>query len=150
MCKTGVYLAGPMEDSVEEEMIGWRTLAKQVFDSADIQVYDPTRRISFHDQIGEATSYIQDNVRNQNICRSIFRQDLQDIDHSSVVLADIRRSSGRGTGSSMELMYAYMKGKIIILWANKEDKIHPFYESIYTEKHYDVEDAIFSAVEYFC
>lgn len=147
MLKNAVYLAGPMEDCSEDHMTGWRTLASQAFDSAGIKVYDPTRRLPFHLQFnGE---YLQDDIRNINVCRRVFKQDLQDIAESKVVLADIRRSSGRGTGSAMELMFAHTKHKIIILWADKSDKIHPFYEAIYTEKHYDLEEAIYAAVEYF-
>jgi len=48
----------------------------------------------------------------------------------------------------MELMFAHMKNKIIILWADNDDFIHPFYEAIYSEKHYNLKDAIEAAMEY--
>ena len=73
---------------------------------------------------------------------------MQDIANSTVVLADIRRGSGRGTGTSMELMFAHMKNKVIILWADEGDLIHPFYESIYTEKHYTLNDCL-EAISYY-
>jgi hypothetical protein len=41
-----------------------------------------------------------------------------------------------------------MKNKIIILWANEEDMIHPFYESIYTEKYFELEDCL-QAISYY-
>jgi hypothetical protein len=74
---------------------------------------------------------------------------LHDIASSRVVLADVRRDSGRGTGTSMELMFAHMKNKIIILWADEGDFIHPFYEAMSTEKHYNLEDAIDAVKEYY-
>jgi nucleoside 2-deoxyribosyltransferase len=110
----------------------------------DITALDPTRRVSFHDELylGEQHTPVQ------STCRRIFKMDMQDIANSNVVLADIRRDSGRGTGTAMELMFAHMKNKIIILWANNDDHIHPFYESIYTEKHFYLEDCI-DAISYY-
>ena len=144
--KEHVYLAGPMEDCSKEHMTGWRTTATQVLEMADIQVLDPTRRVSFHDQLGE---HLGDVTRTMNTCKRIFKQDLHDIASSRVVLADVRRSSGRGTGTSMELMFAHMKNKIIILWADHGDYIHPFYEAMATEKHYDLPEAVEAVVAYY-
>jgi len=141
-----VYLAGPIEDVSESEMKGWRIKATNALDYLDIPVLDPTRRISFHDQLGE---FVQDEVRGLNLCKRIFKQDLQDIAMSKVVLADVRRCAGRGTGTSMELMFAHTKNKIIILLADEDDYPHPFIESLYTEKHYDLESAIEAVGSYY-
>lgn len=144
--KEHVYLAGPMEDCSVDHMTGWRNKATQVLEMADIQVLDPTRRVSFHDQLAVN---LRDVTKTMNTCKRIFKQDLQDIASSRVVLADVRRSSGRGTGTSMELMFAHMKNKIIILWAEEGDFIHPFYEAMATEKHFNLQDAIYAAAEYY-
>jgi len=48
----------------------------------------------------------------------------------------------------MELMFAHMKNKIIILWAEEDDLIHPFYESIYTEKYFELDDCL-EAITYY-
>lgn len=111
----------------------------------EIDSLDPTRRVSFHDELylGEQHTPVQ------SVCRRIFKMDMQDIANSTVVLADIRRDSGRGTGTSMELMFAHMKNKIIILWADKDDLIHPFYESIYTEKYFELEDCLDAITNYY-
>ena len=85
----------------------------------------------------------------QSVCRRIFKMDMQDIANSTLILANVRRDSGRGTGTAMELMFAHMKNKIIILWANEEDLIHPFYESIYTEKHNTLEECLDACTYYF-
>jgi len=144
--KNQVYLAGPMEDCSPEEMTSWRLRAGQSFEMADISYLDPTRRVSFHDQLGDD---LQNVTKTMNTCKRIFKQDLHDIADSRVVLADVRRDSGRGTGTSMELMFAHMKNKIIILWADEDDFIHPFYEAMATEKHYNLYDAIEAVMEYY-
>jgi nucleoside 2-deoxyribosyltransferase len=144
--KNYVYLAGPMEDCSVDHMTGWREEASLRLNLSDIDVLDPTRRVSFHDQLGDN---LQNVTKTNNICNRIFKQDLQDIAHSRIVLADVRRGSGRGTGTSMELMFAHTKNKIIILWADEEDFVHPFYEAMATEKHYNLEDAIEAIQEYY-
>jgi len=144
MMKQYVYLAGPMEDCTQKRMTAWRLRAAELLTKNDINTLDPTRRVSFHDELylGEQHTPVQ------STCRRIFKMDMQDIAYSNVVLADIRRDSGRGTGTAMELMFAHMKNKIIILWADKDDHIHPFYESIYTEKHFELDDCI-EAISYY-
>jgi len=144
--KNYVYLAGPMEDCSVEVMTRWRQAATDNLLHSDIQTLDPTRRISFHDEL---TKNLQDVTKTMNACKRIFKQDLQDIANSKVVLADVRRNSGRGTGTSMELMFAHTKNKIIILWAQEDDFIHPFYEAMATEKHYSFYDAVDAVKEYF-
>lgn len=141
-----VYLAGSMEDVSIKEMKGWRKKATAFFSYRMIETLDPTRRVSFHEQVGE---FLEDEVRSMNISKRIFKQDLQDITQSTVILADVRRSSGRGTGTSMELMYAHMKNKIIIMIADKDDKPHPFLDSIYTEKFYNIDDALDAVASYY-
>ena len=74
---------------------------------------------------------------------------MQDIANSTVVLADVRRDSGRGTGTAMELMFAHMKNKVIILFAGHNDFIHPFYESIYTEKYFCLDECIDAISNYY-
>jgi len=144
--KEHVYLIGPMEDCTVEHMTGWRNDASDYLEELGVPVYDPTRRVSFHDQMQDMP---QDTYRNSNICKRIFKQDLQDLAASRVVLADVRRSSGRGTGSSMELMFAHTQNKIIVLWANPDDPIHPFMEAVATEKHYDLKDALKAVGSYY-
>jgi len=143
--KDFVYVAGPMEDCSEDYMTSWRNKVSDQLEASGISVLDPTRRVSFHDQITD----LQDNAKSRNTCQRIFKQDMQDIANSKVILADVRRCSGRGTGTSMELMFGHIKNKIIILVADEKDFIHPFYESMYTEKHYNFEDAIEACKSYY-
>jgi len=146
MTKECVYLAGPMEDCSETHMKGWREYMRFELEDSGIKCLDPTRRVSFHDQLGE---HIQDITKTTNICKRIFKQDLQDIANSRIVVADVRRGSGRGTGTSMELMFAHTKNKIIILWADENDFVHPFYEAMATEKHYKLSDVLTAVEEYY-
>jgi len=146
MTKEYVYLAGPMEDCSEEWMKSWREYMSFELEQSGILCLDPTRRVSFHDQLGE---HIQDITKTTNICKRIFKQDLQDIANSRIVVADVRRGSGRGTGTSMELMFAHTKNKIIILWADENDFVHPFYEAMATEKHYKLSDVLTAVEEYY-
>jgi nucleoside 2-deoxyribosyltransferase len=126
-------------------MLGWRIRASNSLGALGINSLDPTRRVSFHEELFLS----EKQTESQNTCRRIFKMDMQDIANSTVVLADVRRSSGRGTGTSMELMFAHTKNKIIILWADKDDYIHPFYESIYTEKYFSLEKCIDSITYYY-
>lgn len=142
--KNYVYLAGPMEDCTKKRMTAWRLRAADILQKNDISSLDPTRRVDFHDQL----KLSETATHEQSACRRIFKMDMQDIANSTVVLADIRRDSGRGTGTAMELMFAHMKNKVIILWADRDDYIHPFYESIYTEKYFELDDCI-EAISYY-
>jgi len=145
----GVYLIGPMEDVTLGEMTGWRNVATEQLENADIPVYDPTRRVPLRNQLED---YLDNEQMTLNLYKRIFKQDLQDIQNSSVVLADCRRGEGlpvRRTGSDMELMFAHVHNKIIIAWCDPGDDLHPFYESIFTEKHYNLCDATEAAMEYF-
>jgi len=65
---------------------------------------------------------------------------LIDIDNSNLIVANVHRSAGRGTGTSMEIMYAWMKQKPIILWHSTFDEFHPFYESMHMMKHGELAD----------
>ena len=138
-----VYLAGPMEDVSHEEMKSWRNSAIEFLNMFGIEVLDPTRRISFHDEL------LQNKNKTKEICNKIFNKDLTDVNNSSVILADIRRGTGRGIGTAMELMYAYTLGKKIILWADISDLEHPFIEAIATEKHYDLYEALEATTSYY-
>ena len=144
--KDYTYLAGPMEDVSQDAMTGWRQKATAMLGIDGIQTLDPTRRVSFHDQL---EPFLEDNHRGANICKRIFKQDLQDIAESKVILADVRRESGRGTGTACELMFGHTKNKIIILWAGENDFPHPFLYAMATEIHYELEDAIEAVKTYY-
>jgi len=148
--KNFVYTAGPIEDCTVEEMTGWRQRAASYLGERNILVKDPTRRLSFHVQLGDK-DLVQEKFKDRslNISKRIFKQDLEDIHMSKVVLADVRRSAGKGTGTACELMFAHMNNKIIILWQDKDDYPHPFLTAMATEIHYDLECALAAVRSYF-
>ena len=152
MLKGGVYLAGKMEQVPVEDMREWRWTATQHFRNCKVPVYDPTRRIPLHTQI---KGNLEDERKTLDTCRRVFKLDLQDIANSTVILADIRRTTidngpiNIGTGTAMEVMFAHTKNKIIICWANPGDPIHPFMEAVATEKHYTLNDSVDACLEYF-
>ena len=146
--KNHVYLCGPMEDVSVDHMTSWRSKATEVFEGAGIDSLDPTRRVSFHDQL-QGIDHLEEVTKSLNICKRIFKQDMEDIANSKVLLVDSRRSSGKGTGTAMEVMFAHTKHKIIILFCDPEDLPHPFYEAMASEKHDNLEDAIAAVLEYY-
>jgi nucleoside 2-deoxyribosyltransferase len=125
-----VYLAGPMEGCTKEGMTGWRGLAKHRLEAWGIHCLDPTRRTPFHE-----------TGREPQLARVLFYADIRDIDQSDLVLADVRVDSGRGSGTSMELMYSWMNKKPIVLVANTSDPVHPFHEVMQMSRHATVEQA---------
>lgn len=132
MKKNYIYLAGPMEGVTEEYANSWRQQATDTFENAGLEVLDPCRRTLFRDQHVD-----------RNICNRIFKLDLQDIANSTVVLADMRASTtGKGWGTAMELMFAQTKNKTIIVWTDKDQFPHPFVNSIATEIHESLEEAL--------
>ena len=132
-----VYLAGPMEGVSREAMTGWRIKFIAEASRHGIICLDPTRRVEYHQEAG------------LDYARFVFTKDLQDIDKSAVVFVDARRGSGRGTGTSMEAMYAWMNKKPIIVWADPGDFRHPFYESMQTVRVESLEDGITSTASFF-
>ena len=136
MSKT-VYLAGPMEGLTREEMTGWRKEFIMQTSRSGITCLDPTRRVEFHQ--GDSLDY----------ARFVFRKDLSDIDQADVVFVDARRNSGRGTGTSMEAMYAWVYNKPIVVWSDPGDFRHPFYESMQTMHVESLELGIMATTSFF-
>jgi len=142
LCK-GVYLAGPMAGLTAQDMKEWRDYAKEKLKSADIRVLDPTRRISYHDQI------FDDKGLNQNIANRIFKQDLRDIARCEVLLVDMRDMPGiKGQGTAAEVMFAHTKNKVIIMWVPPISTLNPFMAAMATEVHKTLEEAVEACIEH--
>lgn len=134
-----VYLAGSMVGRTAEEMTGWRKEAQMGFANNGIATLDPCRRTPYH----------QMDMKNAaGKAKFVFYSDLADIDHSDLVLADVRLSSGKAAGTNMELMYAWTKGIPIVLWADPTDYAHPFYECMCLSKCDSIKEAIFSSIDF--
>lgn len=133
-----VYLAGSMVGRTHEEMIGWRNEAKMGFANNGISTLDPCRRTPYHEMNGSSLGK----------AKFVFHSDLADIDNSSLILADVRVSSGKAAGTNMELMYAWTKRIPIVLWVDPDDYSHPFYECMCLSKCSSLKEAIFSSIDF--
>jgi len=137
----GIYTCGPMEDVSRSTMNGWRSEVDHVFKNIDgVKILHPTRRTAMH-EIG---------TQDPNVQRSIVKMDLQDIADTSVLLADLRDSSGgRRWGSVCEIAHAHTKNKIIIVVMDPEQSNHPFITFYATEIYRDMSEAIEACKKYF-
>jgi nucleoside 2-deoxyribosyltransferase len=134
-----VYLAGAMEGLTYEQMTEWRKKATHELALKGIDVLDPTRRISYHDQ--KDSTYAAARV---------VKHDLQDIHNSSVILVDLRDSTpGRKWGTVCEIAHSHTKNKVIIVVTDEGQFKHPFIEFYATEVHHSLEDAVEAVSTYF-
>jgi len=132
-----VYLCGPMEGLTQEQSSVWRELATASFKEQGIKTLDPTRRKKFHDQ-----------PPSKNLSNKILAMDFQDIDKSDMILMNLRdRGPGKCWGSMCEMTYAFLQRKPIITLIEK-GYYHPFVESMSTEIHHSLKDAIDAVVSY--
>jgi nucleoside 2-deoxyribosyltransferase len=137
-----IYLAGPMAFLSGNEMKAWRDLAFEQLHEGTV-VLDPTRRVPYHTQV------YNDRNNNINLCKRLFKQDLLDIDSSDILLVDARNyDHAKAQGTSAEIMYAWTKGKVIIMFKNEWDLINPFFTAMATEIHNSLEDAVDACNEY--
>jgi hypothetical protein len=137
--KQYVYLAGSMEGLTKEEMSEWRLYTAARLSLHEIDVLDPTRRISFHDQ-----------KDSEYAAARVVKHDLQDIAFSSVVLVDLRDSTkGRKWGTVCEMAHSHTKNKIIVVVMDPGQFRHPFVEFYATEIHYNLDDAIDAVITYY-
>lgn len=133
------YLCGGMEGYAAEQMKGWRQQATEALANYEIETLDPTRRVAFHG-----------GTMDRDAINRVVKMDLQDISHSTVILADMRYDQpGMRWGSMSEIAHAHTKNKIIIIWTNEDDIKHPFLEFYATEIHHTLEDCIEAVENYY-
>jgi hypothetical protein len=132
------YLCGPIEGLSFEQATEWRNTAKLQLGLVGVDVLDPTRR----------TSYINDN--SEHAAARVWKCDLQDISHSSVILANLSDDlPGKKWGSVAEIAHGHTKNKIIIVILGKDQWIHPFIKSYATEIHRSLDSALDAVKEYY-
>lgn len=102
-----IYLAGPINGCTDEEANDWRMFCIGL--RPDIEWYDPMVR----DYRGrEAIAF-----------REIVEQDKADIDACDALLVSYTKPS---VGTSMEVLYAWERGKRIILVSAKASVLSPW------------------------
>ncbi len=99
------YLCGPINGCTDEECNDWRTLAKQHL--AD--TLDPMRR----DYRGREDQCVEE----------IVTGDKADIDTCDALLVCYDKPS---VGTSMEILYAWQKQKLIVIVAGEDARISPW------------------------
>lgn len=133
-----VYLCGPIEGLTKREANEWRDEAKVKLAVKNIDVLDPTRRVSYVDS------------KCQHADARIFKCDLQDISHSSVLLVNLSDElPGKKWGTVSEVAHAHTKNKIIIVYLAPDQWVHPFISQYATEIHRDMHNAVEAVKEYF-
>lgn len=101
-----VYLAGPINGCTDDEAKGWRERVKELVAPLGIEAFDPMDR----DYRGRE--------QEPGIAEKIVEQDKADIDAVAIVLVCYEKPS---VGTSMEVLYAYERGKGVIV-VNKSGK----------------------------
>jgi hypothetical protein len=101
-----LYLCGPINGCSDAEAKDWRELAKKVWDGPTL---DPMRR----DYRGK---------EDQNV-DEIVELDKVDIVNSSALLVNYDKPS---VGTSMEMLYAFERGKIVVVVAKADTRISPW------------------------
>jgi len=106
--RKSVYVAGPIFGCADEECVEWRHEAKKILGDSFV-VIDPTVR----DCRG-----LEDEL-----FRDLVKLDLEDIDRSDFVLANVSRPSW---GTAMEIFYAARSGKPVVAFSLVSDAISPW------------------------
>jgi nucleoside 2-deoxyribosyltransferase len=103
------YLAGPIIGCTDAECNDWRRHLTNVLQKYNIEVLDPMRR----DYRG----------RRDECYTEIVEQDKADIDAADIVIVRYFRPS---VGTSMEMLYAWERKKLVILWADQGIPLSPW------------------------
>ena len=102
-----VYLAGAIHHVSPEEAIGWRKVAREALEAAGFKVFDPTDGKNLGIPGINTTYYTP---------AEIVEKDKAMIDRSDYVLMEIARTVIPYHGTSMECLYAWERGKPVIVW----------------------------------
>ena len=103
---TTIYLCGPINGCTDEECTNWRELVKSLWPGKTI---DPMRR----DYRG----------REKESVNEIVELDKIDVTNSDVILVNYDKPS---VGTSMEVLYAFERGKLVVVVAQQGTNISPW------------------------
>lgn len=104
----GVYLAGPIMGCTDAECVDWRKEIIEHF-AIDIVAFDPMVR-DYRGQEGD-------------FYREIVEGDKEDLDMCQVVVVNYIKPS---VGTSMEILYGWERGKVIILVTREGEVLSPW------------------------
>ncbi len=109
--KIGVYLAGSIDRADPEFAVGWREEATKVLNKYGIDTHNPLRDFNLKDYSIDSTAYTKSTAYNE-----IIKPDLDMIQSSDIILAEISRVDIPYHGTSMELVYGSIWDKSIYVW----------------------------------
>lgn len=101
-----IYLCGPINGCTDEECRDWRELVKQLWGGPTL---DPMRR----DYRGKEDQSVNEIVELDKI----------DVTNSDALLVSYDKPS---VGTSMEVLYAFERGKLVVVVAAPEVRISPW------------------------
>lgn len=106
-----VYLAGPIFGCSDAACKDWRAAARAGLEARGAEVFDPMVR----DYRGRE--------HEPGIDREIVVQDKRDIQDSTALLVYFDHPS---VGTSMEVLYAWMNGRVIVVWNTTGKALSPW------------------------
>jgi nucleoside 2-deoxyribosyltransferase len=101
-----IYLCGPINGCTDEECRDWRELVKSLWSGPTL---DPMRR----DYRG----------RERDATTEIVELDKVDVSSSDVLLVNYSKPS---VGTSMEVLYAWERGKLVVVVAREDAELSPW------------------------
>lgn len=101
-----VYLAGAIAKVPPEFAVTWRRGARLALERHGYQVLDPT----------DGKDLFDPEVHTSYKPEDIVIPDLKMIEQADIILAEISRTDVPYHGTSMELVYAQMQGKLVYVW----------------------------------
>ena len=106
-----VYLAGAIDHASPDFAVGWRREATARLKAAGYGVLDPTIGKDFSDPNINTTAYTP---------KQIVETDKAMIKRADILLVEMSRDDIPYIGTSMEILYAWERGKEIIVWGGSE------------------------------
>jgi hypothetical protein len=106
--KPCVYLCGPINGCTDAECVDWRQFA---ISKLRVNYLDPMVR----DYRGRE--------REPGLDKIIVKTDKEDIDNSTMLMVNYVKPS---VGTSMEILYAWERSKVILIVCKKDEKLSPW------------------------
>lgn len=106
-----VYLAGAIDHVSPAFAIGWRQDATKRLEAADYAVLDPTDGKNLYDPNVNISTYTP---------KQIVETDKAMIDRADILLVEMSRKDIPYIGTSMEILYAWERGKQVYVWGGPQ------------------------------
>lgn len=114
-----MYLAGPLDGCTYEESIAWRDDVISALENI-VECLSPLRG---KDELAGTTL---GGAGNSHLTsqRGIFRRDLDDVKRSDIILVNLLGAKKASIGTTSEIAWAYLLGKIVVIVMEEKGNIH--------------------------